>query len=290
MYLYIAADLVTWERGYWYHWRETNSKKDYEQFEYSNSSKSWREIDLVVEYNGDVLGIPNAKDEEEQNRLWAMKISLSDYIAKKIGSRLQKIGSAPTPTNIQTIAERMSWRELKPAEELDDFEPTKRTLSLYVPKIKGYVQGTRNKSDISDSKIASPSVFLSHSHKDKLIVQRIRRDLRSRGITVWLDSAEMRVGDSLIGKISEAIKENDFVAAVISSSSVTSEWVLTELNQAMNKEINQKKVVILPIRIDDCEMPPFLEAKYYIDLSTQVYSENISKLARDIKRHYDERI
>jgi len=162
-------------------------------------------------------------------------------------------------------------------------------LSLYVPKIKGYVQGTRNKSDVSNSKTASPSVFLSHSHKDKSIVQRICRDLRARGITVWLDSAEMSVGDSLIRKISQAVKETDFVAAIISNSSVTSEWVLTELSQAMNKEINQKKVVILPIRIDDCEMPPFLEAKYSIDLSMQVYSENISKLASDIKRHYDER-
>src|SRR5437016_2632636 len=109
------------------------------------------------------------------------------------------------------------------------------------------------------------SIFLSHSHKDKAFVKRLTLDLRRRGHVVWVDEAEINVGDSLIEKIREGIDRVDFVAAVISRASVKSKWVSRELDIASNRELRGKKVVVLPILLEDVRLPGFLDGKLFAD-------------------------
>src|SRR5262245_26921314 len=112
------------------------------------------------------------------------------------------------------------------------------------------------------------SIFLSHSWKDKNFVKRLAKALDSYGIRVWLDEAEINIGDSLIQKIGEAINETDFVGVVLSGNSINSEWVQRELNLAINKEFNIRKVVVLPILLEAVEIPPFLRDKLYADFTS----------------------
>ena len=49
------------------------------------------------------------------------------------------------------------------------------------------------------------SVFISYSHKDKSFVKMLANDLRYNGHTVWIDDAEVLVGDSLVEKICDGI-------------------------------------------------------------------------------------
>lgn len=131
------------------------------------------------------------------------------------------------------------------------------------------------------------SVFISHSSADKTAVRHIAGELALLGITVWIDEAEIDVGESLIAKISGAIEHTDFVAAIISHNSVSSGWVLKELNLAMTKEIEGRRVVVLPVLIDDCVIPFFLRDKLYADLRTN-FSEGIARLAKAVNRHSDQ--
>jgi hypothetical protein len=112
-----------------------------------------------------------------------------------------------------------------------------------------------------------PSIFLSHSSKDKFFVRRLAQDLQARGVRVWLDEAEINVGDSLTEKIGAAINEMDFVAVVLSHNSVGSNWVQKELEIALNKELAKRQVVVLPVLLEKVEMPPFLRDKKYADFS-----------------------
>ena len=73
-------------------------------------------------------------------------------------------------------------------------------------------------------------LLLSHSSQDNPFVKRLADRLRNEGATVWIDEAEIKIGDSLIVKIAEGIDNVDFVAAIISSHSVKSAWVQKELN------------------------------------------------------------
>ena len=75
-----------------------------------------------------------------------------------------------------------------------------------------------------------PSIFLSHSSTDHRFVHRLGGDLRSEGITVWIDESEIRVGDSFIRKIQEAIRTLYFIGIILSPDSVASNWVQLELN------------------------------------------------------------
>ena len=53
----------------------------------------------------------------------------------------------------------------------------------------------------------TPSIFLSHNHRDKPFVRTLAQDLRAVGAKVWLDEAEIQVGDSIITRFSSAIDE-----------------------------------------------------------------------------------
>jgi len=124
-------------------------------------------------------------------------------------------------------------------------------------------------------------IFLSHSHKDKPFTRKLAADLRANGHTVWIDEAEIKIGDSLISKIRDGIDEVDYVAAILSKSSIDSEWVKKELELASNRELEEKKVIVLPILIDDVQLPGFLKGKFYGDFRKENEYQDKLKLLLD---------
>jgi hypothetical protein len=127
------------------------------------------------------------------------------------------------------------------------------------------------------------SIFLSHNSKDKPWVRKLAERLTNEGINVWLDEAELKIGDSLIEKISQGINEMEYVAAIISKNSIQSNWVQKEISLAMTKEIKGRKVTVLPLLIDKCEIPESLTDKLYADFTDiQNYEAEYHKLLRSI--------
>jgi hypothetical protein len=112
---------------------------------------------------------------------------------------------------------------------------------------------------------------MSHNHKDKPFVRDLAAKLSLFGIKAWVDEWEMLPGDSLIGKIQEGIEACDYVGAVLSKHSVSSEWVAREVRAALTGEIEYKKVIVIPMRIDNCKLPPFLRDKLFADFRTDFY-------------------
>ena len=49
------------------------------------------------------------------------------------------------------------------------------------------------------------SVFISYSHSDSVIVEKIASYLVSKNIHIWIDKWQLNHGDSLITKIQDAI-------------------------------------------------------------------------------------
>src|SRR5262249_20238899 len=84
---------------------------------------------------------------------------------------------------------------------------------------------------------------------------------------VWIDEAEIKLGDSLIEKITEGIDSVDYVGVVLSPKSVQSEWVKREVDVAMNQEIKGRRVKVLPLLYEQCELPGFLAGKLYADFT-----------------------
>jgi len=128
-------------------------------------------------------------------------------------------------------------------------------------------------------------IFLSHTGADKAFVRRLRRDLMARGVPkVWLDEAEIQVGDSLIEKIDEGMAMSRYVAVVLSGKSISAPWVKKELDVAMNREIASGEVVVLPLLYEQCPIPAFLRGKLYADFSDEdKYEDGLEKLLRRLR-------
>ena len=136
-------------------------------------------------------------------------------------------------------------------------------------------------SQNNEENVGLPSVFLSHSSEDKAFVQKLFDRLIESEVKVWLDERELNIGDSLTRSIGPAINDYDFFAIVLSKHSIASEWVQRELESAINKEIDEKRVVVLPILLEKVELPPFLKGKVYGDFTTdEIFEATFQRLLR----------
>lgn len=108
-------------------------------------------------------------------------------------------------------------------------------------------------------------IFLCHSSVDKAFVRRLREDLVASGLSVWVDEKEILVGDNIREKIEAGLRASDFLAIVLTPESVSSPWVQRELDAKIIQEIEDRKVIVLPLLLRDCEIPPFLRMKHYAD-------------------------
>ncbi|UOD32165.1 toll/interleukin-1 receptor domain-containing protein [Massilia violaceinigra] len=125
------------------------------------------------------------------------------------------------------------------------------------------------------------SIFLSHSHADKEFARKLGSDLRRFGFGVWIDEAEINIGDSLIAKIREGLDQVDYVAAILSKASIASQWVTRELDIASNREIQEERVLVLPLVLEIVELPGFLKGKFYGDFTDREnYDTSLGLLLR----------
>ena len=110
-------------------------------------------------------------------------------------------------------------------------------------------------------------LFICHSSSDHSFVKWLSNELGKKGIKCWVDEGELSLGDSLIGRIEHAISKTRYFVAILSPNSVKSRWVKKELEMAFTKEFKEDSVVILPVVIEKCELPLYIESKKYADFT-----------------------
>ena len=126
-------------------------------------------------------------------------------------------------------------------------------------------------------------VFISHAHADREFVDKLAMNMVNAHVHVWVDRWELHVGDSLISRIQEAIQEASALIVVLSRHSVQSAWCRIELNAGLIRELEEKRVVLLPVVLDDCEIPLFLHEKLYADFRTN-YDDGFRQVLESVAR------
>lgn len=110
-------------------------------------------------------------------------------------------------------------------------------------------------------------IFISHNHKDKILVEQIA--LRLREIfgqdKVFYDSWSMQPGDGIIDKMSEGLDNCELFLFFVSNNSLSSNMVKLEWQNALLKA-TKGKTKIVPIKLDNCSMQSILMQTLYIDL------------------------
>jgi hypothetical protein len=135
----------------------------------------------------------------------------------------------------------------------------------------------------------NPKVFVSHASEDKeRFVLDFATKLRSKGIDAWIDKWEMYPGDSLIDKIfEEGIKNAQAVIVVLSKNSVDKPWIREELNASMVKRI-QGSSKLIPVVIDDCEVPECLKSTVWEKITDlKDYEVQLDRVVMSIYGQYD---
>ena len=89
--------------------------------------------------------------------------------------------------------------------------------------------------------------FISHASEDKdAFVRPLADGLKKRGLSVWFDECELKVGDSLRESIDRGLKRSRFGIVVISPHFFKKQWPQNELNGLTTRETGGTKV-ILPV-------------------------------------------
>lgn len=109
-------------------------------------------------------------------------------------------------------------------------------------------------------------IFVSYNHDDRAFAERLATDLRASGLAVWWAEWEIKVGDSIVQKVSDGILESGYLAVALSPSSVTSDWVQREVSSALMQQLSaEREIKILPLLLADCEIPILLRPIKWAD-------------------------
>ena len=134
--------------------------------------------------------------------------------------------------------------------------------------------------------MSEPSVFISYNGADREIARGIANSLKAVGMRVWIDEGELLIGDSLFEKIAFAIRETDFLVALVSENSISSNWCQKEIGIASTYGIKEKRVKVLPILIGDPQVPPTLIDLMYEPIVVGQEGATHGRLIKDITRHF----
>jgi hypothetical protein len=116
-------------------------------------------------------------------------------------------------------------------------------------------------------RLASPvtRIFICYASEDSVFAQNIAEYLVTKGNDVWLDKYEIKVGDSIVEKINQGLADASHLAILLSKSSVNKPWAQKELSVTLMRQLKDQSVRIIPILIDDCQVPPVLLDIRYAD-------------------------
>ncbi len=135
-------------------------------------------------------------------------------------------------------------------------------------------------------------VFLCHSSGDKPAVRELYHKLAAEGwIDPWLDARKLLPGQDWRTSIEEAVELADNVVICLSNASVDKEgFIQKELRYA--KEISLEKpegtIFLIPLRLDDCEVPRGLRFLQWVDYFGEHKEPNYQILLESLKIRFEE--
>lgn len=116
-------------------------------------------------------------------------------------------------------------------------------------------------------------IFLCYAKEDKPQVERLHRELKLAGFEPWMDKVDLIGGEAWQPAIQAAIRQAHFFVACVSRH-----WVPTnpderrrffrrEIQTALDvlPELPPGDIFIIPIRLDECEVPESLSLFHWID-------------------------
>jgi hypothetical protein len=126
--------------------------------------------------------------------------------------------------------------------------------------------------------------FLCHGSEDKPVVRELYSQLRQDGVNPWLDETDILGGQNWDLEIRRAVRNSDVILVCLSSSSVGKEgYIQKEIRIALDiaDEKPEGTIFIIPIRLDQCEMPERLKQWQRLEYYEKDWYEKLLRALRE---------
>lgn len=125
-------------------------------------------------------------------------------------------------------------------------------------------------------------LFLSYSEDDVELVRQIAMNLAKIGYRVSY-SRDLSGGDSFVTFMDDTIRQCDYIVVLCSKHSLDSKWVFYENGRGLEREINEGRVIVIPVRLDGCQPLPFLASRLWAADFSEEFSTAIEDLTSSIQ-------
>jgi hypothetical protein len=117
--------------------------------------------------------------------------------------------------------------------------------------IRGF-RGVVNESRMFSKTTSTTSIFLSHSHIDKDVIEQAKIFFENLGISIYVDWADKTMPESTNGETAQRIKNqiissNDKFVLLATNNAVASKWCNWEVGIADPFKLPNKKIALLPL-------------------------------------------
>lgn len=128
-----------------------------------------------------------------------------------------------------------------------------------------------------------PTIFLCHAKEDKAQVFDVYDKLKNAGLKPWLDKLDLLPGQYWDQEIRKALRSARFIMIFFSTNAVNKRgYVQREFKLALEvlEEIPDDQIFIIPVRLDDCEVPERFRHIQYCDLFEKGEFERVLQAIR----------
>jgi hypothetical protein len=110
--------------------------------------------------------------------------------------------------------------------------------------------------------------FISYSRANKEFATKLVTGLRAGGYPVWFDLLDIPTGARWDDEVEKALRECSIFMIILTPASIASENVKDEIGYAID---HGKR--ILPVLLEDCDVPLRLRRFQYVDFTTKSFDE-----------------
>lgn len=131
-------------------------------------------------------------------------------------------------------------------------------------------------------------VFISHSSKDKLEVERLLPFINGMNLSVWFDKYNIDVGQSIVEKVQEGVRNSYAVIFWITNNFLESKWCKKEMQSFIKRMIEEDILIIsiLDKNVTIDRLPFFLQDIKCIQRQDESIEEIAKKILPTLKKNF----
>ena len=130
-------------------------------------------------------------------------------------------------------------------------------------------------------------VFISHASEDTEWCEQLAVRLRDEGIVVWFDKWQMQnAGIDLIEGMEEGLQKSRRALLILTPEYLRADkiWTTAERRYITHQNITGRNEFAIPLVLEDCKLPPFLEPLKFLDFrNPAAYEVNFQQIVSMLK-------